>query len=120
RSDVITYVLEGHVRLGFVVQTRGKLIENILSPGMGMIIPKGALSYIENLNCTSASILSTFSSNDFGGSLLPSLFLYTLPEHITRAAFGDITSAEYQKMKETIIDNQVFSVNSQCLEACKN
>ncbi|CAF0880050.1 unnamed protein product, partial [Didymodactylos carnosus] len=119
RSDVITYVLEGHVRLGFVVQTRGKLIENILSPGMGMIIPKGALSYIENLNCTSASILSTLSSNDFGVSLLPSLFLYTLPEHITRAAFGDITSAEYQKMKKIIIDNQVFSVNSQCLKACK-
>ncbi|CAF1083253.1 unnamed protein product, partial [Didymodactylos carnosus] len=117
RSDAITYVLEGHVRIGFVVQTRGKLIENILSSGMGMIIPKGALSYIENLNCTSASVLSTLNSNDFGVSLLPSLFLYTLPEHITRAAFGGITGAEYQKMKKTIIDNQVFSVNPQCLQA---
>ncbi|CAF0727028.1 unnamed protein product [Adineta steineri] len=116
RVDGQIYVLEGHFRAGFIVQTFGKVVENKLYPGMGMVFPRGSLMYLENLSSKkNASFLATYNSNDFGVDLMIPLLFNTVPSHITRYAMGGLTQKEYEKIKNNIPANQIYTVNRECL-----
>lgn len=84
---------------------------------MGMIFPRGSLMYFQNVNANAdASFLATYSSNDFGVDLIPSLLLHSLPSDIARSALGGLTQREYAKLKKEVPDNQIYSVNRICLK----
>ncbi|CAF1084518.1 unnamed protein product [Didymodactylos carnosus] len=65
--------------------------------------------YFQNEGCTPASFLANHDSPDFGVGLLPSILLHSLPEQITRTAFGNISADELKHLRSEVSDNLIYS-----------
>ena len=100
---------------GFVIQSYGKLIENTLGVGQGMIFPRGSLMYFANPSAKkSGSFIASYSSNDFGVDLVIPLLFQSLPSDIVQAAMGGLSTADYQNIKNNVPNNQIYALNKNC------
>ena len=110
------YVIKGKSLLvGFIQENRAQVILNTISTGHATVVPRGAIHFVQNLECTTATQLSAYNYED-PGLLTLGLSLFRFPNGPLSAAFGendnDIDSLRKQ------IPGYPLDVNVACRKKC--
>ena len=66
RGTELFHVLEGKFLTGFLEENSGRYIEHNVTQGQVTVFPQGLIHFEQNLECTNATFLSAFSSEDPG------------------------------------------------------
>jgi len=66
RANELLHVLKGKFLVGFLEENNGRYIENNITVGYVTVFPQGLVHFEINLECTPATFLSAFSSEDPG------------------------------------------------------
>ena len=84
RGSELYHILKGSMLVGILEENGGRYIENNVTMGQVAIVPMGLLHYLQNFECTNATFLATFSSEDPGTlTVAPRLFDITNNQVLT-------------------------------------
>ena len=116
RGTELFHVLEGNFITGFLEENNGRYLQNNLTVGMVAIFPQGLIHFEQNVGCTNATFLSSFSSEDPGVlQIVNRLFDIEFEEALTSTFNQDEQVINY--LKKSIGVNPTMG-RGECLKRC--
>ena len=102
--------------VGFIQENRAQLILNEISIGHATVIPRGAIHFVQNLECTPAMELAAYNYEDPGLLTLGSN-MFRFPDAPLNAAFG--RGAKYIDALRQTIPAYPLDLDLECRRRCK-
>ena len=115
RGTELFHVLDGQFQTGFLEENSGRVILNNLTQGMVTIFPQGLIHFEQNLGCTPARFLSSFSNED-PGVLTISTRLFDFPQQALTSTFSQSNNV-INYLKSNLKVNPAMG-NGECLKRC--
>ncbi|KAK4195236.1 putative Spherulin [Triangularia verruculosa] len=123
RSAELFAIIEGRILTEAVIEAgvvdadgKQRVIRTELGPNMMTVFPQGAFHVQMNPECTSASIVAAFPSEDPGiGLILPQTF--ALDDEWLKTQFGDISTEEIAKLRASLPGGLFLQVE-ECKKKC--
>ena len=110
------YIIAGKSLLvGFIQENRAQVILNKIGVGHATVIPKGAVHFVQNLDCTPSVEIAAYNYEDPGLLTLGSN-LFRFPDDLLSAAFG-VNDNSINKLRKTI-PGYPLDVNVACRKRC--
>ena len=111
------YMISGKSLLvGFIQENRAPLVLNTIHVGDATVIPRGAIHFVQNLECTPAMELAAYNYED-PGLLTLALNMFRFPDGPLSASFGE-NNNYIDKLREKI-PAYPLDVNIACRKKCK-
>lgn len=119
RSAELNLVVQGRLMSQFILENGARTVSNTLETMQMTVFPLGALHTEFNPDCTPATFVASFASEDPGVQQEAQTF-FGLQEDVIRAAVGNgfaFEGKDIEKFRELIPANVALGVES-CLKKC--
>ncbi|CAF1033946.1 unnamed protein product [Adineta steineri] len=101
--------------VGFIQENKAQLILNTIGIGYATVIPKGAIHFVQNLDCENSTQLDAYNNED-PGLLTLGLNMFRFPDGPLSAGFGE--TDDYIDNLRQAIPNYPLDVNMDCRKKC--
>ncbi|CAF1067510.1 unnamed protein product [Adineta steineri] len=101
--------------VGFIQENKAQLILNTIGIGYATVIPKGAIHFVQNLDCENSTQLDTYDNED-PGLLTLGLNMFRFPDGPLSTGFGE--TDDYIDNLRQAIPNYPLDVNMDCRKKC--
>ncbi|CAF0765839.1 unnamed protein product [Adineta steineri] len=101
--------------VGFIQENKAQLILNTIGIGYATVIPKGAIHFVQNLDCANSTQLDAYNYEN-PGLLTLGLNMFRFPDGPLSVGFGE--TDDYIDNLRQAIPNYPLDVNMDCKKKC--
>ncbi|CAF1301861.1 unnamed protein product [Adineta steineri] len=117
RATEINFSVDGDFQIGFFQENGASFIMNELHKNQVAVFPKGAIHFEQNLNCTPATFVAAFNSEDPGVLTISNSFFGSLPATIIGATLGGLNISTIEDIRVHLAQNPSIGI-AECRKRC--
>ncbi|CAF1293659.1 unnamed protein product [Adineta steineri] len=110
-------IVDGDFQIGFFQENGASFIMNELHKNQVAVFPKGAIHFEQNLNCTPATFVAAFNSEDPGVLTISNSFFGSLPATIIGATLGGLNISTIEDIRVHLAQNPSIGI-AECRKRC--
>jgi len=116
RATEFTYVVNGTLLTGFVLENGARQVTNTVSGGSAVIFPKGSIHWIANLGCEPSVFVASLNDEDPGLSSIAQNF-FGIEEDVVSATLGGVNSEYLSQISSQLPPGLILGLET-CLQKC--
>ncbi|CAF1424338.1 unnamed protein product [Adineta steineri] len=117
RATEINFSVDGDFQVGFFQENSASFVMNEIHKNQVAVFPKGAIHFEQNLNCTPATFVAAFNSEDPGVLTIGNSFFGSLPATVVGASLGGLNITTIEDIRVHLVQNPSVGI-AECRQRC--
>ncbi|CAF3557958.1 unnamed protein product [Adineta steineri] len=117
RATEINFSVDGDFQVGFYQENGATFIMNEVHKNQVAVFPRGAIHFEQNMNCTPATFVAAFNSEDPGVLTISNAFFGSIPATVVGASLGGLNISTIEDIRSNLAKNPSLGIE-ECRKRC--